>query len=113
MSDSNCHLLNHGRISFFARDAGKGVTATRRVVTLYPLMPVLHRKLPVDTAQASLDNVVLTAHGFSAKAGTLEALLKLNGEVAATEARGLSVTGPGLPTGTSKKFVTSDSLKMP
>jgi hypothetical protein len=82
---------------------------------------VLYRSLetpgahPLKDAQAVLDAAVRAAYGFSPKASALPSLAKLNAECAAREARGESITPPGLPLppGEQRKLVSSDCVQMP
>ncbi|QDV80061.1 hypothetical protein [Botrimarina mediterranea] len=70
-------------------------------------------KHPLMDAHATLDAVVLKAYGFSAKKDLLGQLLDLNHEVAAREAKGQSVTAPGVSKGYPKpaKLVTDDCIR--
>ncbi len=54
-------------------------------------------KNPLRDAHAALDDAVLKAYSFSPKLDLLEQLLDLNQHVAADEAAGKPVVGPGLP----------------
>ncbi len=54
-------------------------------------------KHPLKDAHAALDEAVLSAYGFSAKADLLGQLLELNHAVAAAEKAGQPVTAPGIP----------------
>ena len=70
---------------------------------------------PLKDAQEALDRAVQEAYGMGKGQDALAFLLDLNHTLAAAEAKGLPVTGPGLPAiakGT-KGFVTNDCLAMP
>ena len=68
---------------------------------------------PLRTAHARLDAAVRAAYGFAASAEPLAALLALNHAVAAREAQGLGVVGPGLPpvVADPSAFVTADAIQ--
>ncbi|ANC70678.1 hypothetical protein [Deinococcus radiodurans] len=69
-------------------------------------------KNPLRDAQERLDAAVSAAYGLPAGADMLDFLLALNAEVAAAEARGAAVTGPGLPAGlNTADFVTADAVR--
>lgn len=70
---------------------------------------------PLKEAHASLDQAVRIAYGMSKSADPLAFLLQLNAEVAAREAAGEPIQGPGLPLTirTTSKYVTTDCLQMP
>ena len=69
-------------------------------------------KHPLRSLQSALDDAVRVAYGFASGADPLAALLALNGEVAAREAGGEPVTGPGLPAAVvdAEAFVTGDAV---
>ncbi|MCO5102283.1 MAG: N-6 DNA methylase [Burkholderiaceae bacterium] len=52
---------------------------------------------PLKAAHAKLDDAVLKAYGFTAQKALLSQLLDLNQDVAAKQASGVPVTGPGIP----------------
>jgi hypothetical protein len=70
---------------------------------------------PLKDAHAKLDQAVREAYGMPKSADPLAFLLKLNAEVAAKEAAGEPVLGPGLPPTIKDRagFVTGDCLQMP
>ena len=71
-------------------------------------------KHPLKDAQARLNLAVRNAYGMNETENVLSHLLKLNNEVAEREAKGKSVTEPGLPEGCDpKKFVTDDCITAP
>jgi hypothetical protein len=63
-------------------------------------------------AHKALDDAVRNAYGMSKKVGVLEALLELNQKVAAAEADGKLVVGPGIPPSGKKlkDLITTDKL---
>ena len=63
-------------------------------------------------AHKALDDAVRNAYGMPKKAGVLEALLELNQTVAAAEADGKPVVGPGIPPSGKKlkDLITTDKL---
>ena len=67
---------------------------------------------PLKDAQASLDKAVRSVYGMSVDAEPLEFLLALNALVAAAEANGEPVQGPGLPTFINDRsdYVTEDCI---
>ena len=69
-------------------------------------------KNPLRDAQERLDAAVRSVYEMTAGADVLGFLLALNGELAAAEARGAAVTGPGLPAGlNTADFVTADAVR--
>lgn len=68
---------------------------------------------PLKVAHEALDLAVREAYGMSKKAEPLEFLLKLNGEVVATEKAGKAIQGPGLPAVVtdSKAFISKDCIE--
>jgi hypothetical protein len=68
---------------------------------------------PLKEAHAVLDEAVRKAYGMSAAADPLAYLLDLNAQVAAAEANGDSVQGPGLPSfiNDRKTYVSKDCIK--
>ena len=70
---------------------------------------------PLRTAHARLDAAVRAAYGFAPEAEPLGALLALNHAVAAREAAGESVVGPGLPPAVPDPapFITADCIEQP
>jgi hypothetical protein len=70
---------------------------------------------PLKDALESLDNAVDKAYSMSKSQNPLEFLLALNEQVAAREAAGQPVTGPGLPPSVKnpKQYVTTERLSMP
>ena len=91
-------------------DALAKITGGLRAVYRTLELPGKH---PLKDAHAALDAAVLKAYGFSAKKDLLKQLLGLNHAVAAREARGESVTAPGVPQGYPKpaKLVTEDCIR--
>jgi hypothetical protein len=85
---------------------------SRRLRDVYRTLE-LPGKHPLKDAHATLDAAVLKAYGFSAKKDLLKQLLDLNHEVAAREAKGESVTAPGVPKGYPRpaKLVTKDCIR--
>jgi len=69
---------------------------------------------PLKVAHEALDAAVVKAYGFSARRDVVQQLLDLNRSVAADEARGRMVTGPGIPRGFSKaaKLITKDCVHL-
>ena len=67
---------------------------------------------PVKDAQYKLDDAVRVAYAMRSKADPLRFLLDLNDAVAAREAKGEPVQGPGLPKGTGERrfFVSADCV---
>lgn len=67
---------------------------------------------PLKVAQAKLDAAVKEAFGMTPKQDPLPFLLKLNHELAAKEAAGQTIQGPGLPPSAQgvKGFVTTDAV---
>ncbi|WCB47059.1 class I SAM-dependent DNA methyltransferase [Nitratidesulfovibrio vulgaris] len=72
-------------------------------------------KNPLKDAHAKLDEAVRQAYGFSSGEGMLESLLALNLALAAREAAGETVVGPGLPADVSARtlFISDDCVQMP
>ncbi len=72
-------------------------------------------KHPLKGAQEVLDDSVREAYGMERRAELLAFLLELNHRVAASEAKGEEVTGPGLPSAAkgSKKVMSHDCIRMP
>ncbi|MHA0036028.1 hypothetical protein ACXXDK_14545 [Deinococcus sp. PESE-38] len=69
-------------------------------------------KNPLRDAQERLDVAVRAAYGMPAGADILGFLLTLNEQLAAAEARGETIVGPGLPAGMSAaEFVTADAVR--
>lgn len=64
-------------------------------------------------AQRNLDQAVRGAYGITADQDPLPILFALNADLAAKEAAGIAIQGPGLPASAKKKFVTPDRLSMP
>ncbi|WP_276912369.1 DNA methyltransferase [Hyphomonas atlantica] len=69
---------------------------------------------PLDKAQQALDAAVRKAYGMSAKVDPLKYLFDLNQALAAKEAQGEAIVGPGLPTAfiSDKSLRTNDCLSM-
>ena len=69
---------------------------------------------PLKDAHAALDRAVRNAYGMSKGEDALAFLLDLNQTLAGAEAKGLAVTGPGLPSIVKNRapFVTKDCLAM-
>ena len=65
---------------------------------------------PLKDAQAQLDEAVMAAYKMPRRADRLQFLLDLNLAVAAAEAAGAVVTGPGLPSGMVLKQASSDAV---
>lgn len=65
-------------------------------------------------AQDSLDEAVREAYGMPKRANGLEFLLKLNQELAAAEAQGADIVGPGLPAtvGERSDFLSTDCISV-
>ncbi|MRG98133.1 N-6 DNA methylase [Polyangium spumosum] len=71
-------------------------------------------KHPLKDAHASLDAAVRAAYGMGARKDPLAFLLDLNQACAAREAKGQTITGPGLPPGIpTKGLVTKDAIEPP
>lgn len=72
-------------------------------------------KHPLKDAHQKLDAAVREAYVMGKSEDPLKFLLKLNHDLAAAEAAGKKIVGPGLPPGTKNacKLVTSDCLSMP
>lgn len=76
-------------------------------------------KNPLKDAHADLDAAVMKAYGFDPKKDLLQQLLDLNLSVAAREAKGESVTPPGIPPnfadrgGDPASLVTDDCIQPP
>ncbi|WP_102126043.1 class I SAM-dependent DNA methyltransferase [Deinococcus planocerae] len=69
-------------------------------------------KNPLRDAQERLDAAVRAAYGMPAGADVLAFLLALNAELAAAEARGAAIVGPGLPAGlNAADFTTADAVR--
>ena len=69
-------------------------------------------KNPLRDAQERLDAAVRAAYGMPAGADVLGFLLTLNGQLAAAEARGETIVGPGLPAGFNPAdFTTADAVR--
>lgn len=69
-------------------------------------------KNPLRDAQERLDVAVRAAYGMPAGADILGFLLTLNGQLAAAEARGETIVGPGLPAGFNPAdFTTADAVR--
>lgn len=68
---------------------------------------------PLKTAHAALDDAVRKAYGMTAATDPLAYLLSLNAQVAAAEANGDPVQGPGLPSFVKNRddYVTQDCIK--
>lgn len=63
-------------------------------------------------AQERLDAAVRAAYGMPTGADILGFLLTLNGQLAAAEARGEMIVGPGLPLGLNPAdFTTADAVR--
>jgi len=71
-------------------------------------------KNPLKDAHAKLDEAVRQAYGFPAREDMLESLLALNLALAAREAAGENVVGPGLPTtaGNPASFMSDDCVRI-
>ncbi|TAE28250.1 MAG: class I SAM-dependent DNA methyltransferase [Candidatus Kapaibacterium sp.] len=71
-------------------------------------------KHPLRDAQESLDASVRAAYGMKANNDVLEFLLELNRDCVAREARGESITAPGLPPSVKDRsaFVSGDCVRM-
>lgn len=67
---------------------------------------------PLKDAHAALDEVVKVAYGMSANADPLQVLFDVNQALAAAEAEGQSIVGPGLPAGINdaEEYISSDCL---
>lgn len=70
-------------------------------------------KNPIKDLHAALDKAVLEAYGFDQQTDLLSQLLDLNFKVAAREAKGEPVQGPGLPSFITdpSPYVTDDCVK--
>ncbi|WP_406852982.1 DNA methyltransferase [Brevundimonas sp. BH3] len=70
---------------------------------------------PLKDLHAKLDKAVRVAYGMPKKGSGLPFILKLNDELAAAEAKGLKVQGPGVPAGLSGtiKVKSSDCISEP
>jgi hypothetical protein len=68
---------------------------------------------PLKDAHADLDQAVRAAYGMTKTADPLAVLLELNAQVAAAEANGDPVQGPGLPSFITnpKPYITKDCIK--
>ncbi len=66
------------------------------------------------TAHAALDAAVRAAYGMKSDEDILAFLLKLNLELAAKEAKGETITPPGLPAFVEKpkEFITKDCVRI-
>jgi hypothetical protein len=66
----------------------------------------------VKDAQRKLDDAVRAAYSMRSKSDPLRFLLELNDTVAAREAKGEPVLGPGLPRGVGERrfFVSADCV---
>jgi hypothetical protein len=69
---------------------------------------------PLRDAQDTLDKAVREAYGMKAEDDVLTFLLKLNKSLAAKEAKGETITSPGLPPSVKnpKEFMTEDCVTM-
>jgi len=67
---------------------------------------------PVKDAQRKLDDAVRAAYAMRLKGDPLRFLLELNDAIAAREAKGEPVLGPGLPNGVGERrfFVSTDCV---
>jgi hypothetical protein len=79
--------------------------------SLYRLLE-LPGEHPVKDAQRKLDDAVRAAYSMRSKSDPLRFLLELNDTVAAREAKGEPVLGPGLPRGVGERrfFVSADCV---
>lgn len=70
---------------------------------------------PLKDLHGKLDRAVRDAFGMPKKGSALPTILKLNAAVAAAEAKGLKVQGPGVPTGMpgAIKVKSSDCISEP
>jgi hypothetical protein len=70
---------------------------------------------PVSQVQDKLDAAVFAAYGLKKNDDILAFLLALNLELAAKEANGEAIIGPGLPPNINNpaEFITADCIKMP
>jgi hypothetical protein len=75
-------------------------------------LPGIH---PLDAAHDELDAAVRKAYGMKPKADPLKFLFDLNQQLAASEAKGEPIVGPGLPNAfqSEKSLRSSDCLMMP
>jgi hypothetical protein len=82
--------------------------------TLYRSLELPGRH-PLKDAQETLDATVRTAYGMAHSKNPLEFLLTLNEEVAAKEASGKPITGPGLPAFVKNPqlYITDECIRMP
>lgn len=69
---------------------------------------------PLRDASEALDAAVMKAYGMPRGADTLRFLSELNRDVAAAEAKGLTLTGPGLPGNVRSRaaFVSKDCVRL-
>ena len=103
-------------------EAARNLRATRRSLMsesglslreLYQLT-----ELPGDNAlknaQLELDSAVRAAYGMNSKEDILSFLLKLNLDVASSEAKGKTVQAPGIPTGVknARQLISNDRVEM-
>ncbi|MEK7667044.1 MAG: hypothetical protein AAB409_00150 [Gemmatimonadota bacterium] len=70
-------------------------------------------KHPLKEAHASLDAAVRAAYGMGKAKDPLASLLELNARLAAQEAKGKTIVGPGLPprAGSANKLITPDCVR--
>ncbi len=68
---------------------------------------------PLKDAQSQLDEAVRLAYGMGKRDETLKFLLELNQSLAAKEANGEAIAGPGLPPSVKDpaRFITGDCIR--